>query len=440
MSEVKKIAFYLPQFHPIPENDLWWGKGFTEWTNVKKIKPVFEGHHQPNVPTEELGYYDLRDIEVIKKQAEIAVKYGISGFCFYYYWFDGKKLLDTPLKNLLNNKKPDFPFCICWANENWTRRWDGKESEILINQNHTDKDDEAFIRGLLNFFLDKRYIKINDKPLLIIYRTSLFPDIKKSAGIWRRIAKEEGFPDLYLARVEGMDDELDPKSINFDASIEFAPDWRRIGQPINQQKDLYSEFVEKKIFHKSSPALYDYCLTMNNMINRPAPNYKYFRGAFPSWDNTPRRAEKGTVFWGSNPDYFQYFLSRQIVNTLENKLLSDQEKFVFINAWNEWGEGCYLEPDKINGHRNLEAVREATRLKVPNSTTTLPLINKLDSEIKDLSKTLELASSKNKVYEQDIVRKSNEIADIMSQIQNIKNSKTWKLRNRLAKFMRREVV
>ena len=437
---VKKIAFYLPQFHAIPENDKWWGNGFTDWTNVKKAAPLYNGHYQPQVPTDEVGYYDLSDIKVIEKQAKLASQFGIDGFCFYHYWFAGKKLLDTPLKNILKTGKPNFPFCVCWANENTDPKvgWSREGSSCF--QKHSDEDDLAFINDLLELFKDDRYIKIGGKPLLIIYRTSLFPDIKKSAEIWRRAVKEAGFKGLYLARVEGIEQELDPKTIGFDAAIEFAPDWRLNGVPINQQKETYEAYVDNGIFSQKYPLVYDYNAVMNNMINKKHSNYKYFRGVFPSWDNTPRRGQKSTVYWGSSPEVFEYFLSRQIQNTSDNTLLSEEEKIVFINAWNEWGEGCHLEPDEKNGFGYLESVKLAstlTPMSINPLYATLSVLGKRTTEMSDelikLHQNYDMSELENHQREQ-------RIQVLEEEIKNIKNSKIWKARNKVAKLFGKPIV
>ncbi len=457
MIKVRLIAFYLPQYHQIPENDKWWGEGFTDWTNVKKAKSFFNGH-KPHQPSEDIGYYDLKNIETIEKQSKMAQENGVHGFCFYHYWFGGKKLLETPLQNVLASKKIDIPFCVCWANENWTRRWDGQDDEILISQKHSDKDDLAFINDLIPTFKDSRYIKINKKPLLVIYRTSLFPDIKKSASIWRKAVKKAGLEGLYLVRVEGLEDSIDPKEINFDAAIEFAPDWRLKETSVNTQENMYSDFIkDKKVFSGKGPELYDYNLVVNNMISREVPEYKYFRGAFPSWDNTPRRGSKGAIFWGSNAKIFQYFVSKQIKNTQKNKVLNVEEKFVFLNAWNEWGEGCHIEPDKESGYSNLLAIKSAVAGKsnpdiAPDLYYSQIMVleekrKKLDLEVIKLSnKNHFLRLEKNELENDNInahkyinqLELEKKTLELESNV--IKNSGIWKMRNILAKIMGKKIV
>lgn len=351
-NNIRTIAFYLPQYHPIPENDQWWGSGFTEWTNVKKAKPLFDGHYQPHAPSI-LGYYDLRDEEVRNVQAEMAKNYGIYGFCYYHYWFNGKRLLEKPINSILSSGKPFFPFCLCWANENWTRRWDGHDSEILIAQNHDNQDDLNFIRSLIPFFEDPRYIRINSKPLLVIYRTELFPNIMETSDLWRTEMIKSGIGDLFLIRVESFTEGIDPKTIGFDAALEFAPDWRRMGDRIDslQRQGIEITYPDLLVF--------DYNVMIENMLIKPVPNYPLLRCVTPSWDNTPRKGEKGTVFINSNPDKYQAWLRQIVQLTKEN--LESNHRIIFINAWNEWGEGCHLEPDKRFGLSYLISTKTALK-------------------------------------------------------------------------------
>ena len=228
---IRAIAFYLPQFHPISENDQWWGKGFTEWTNVAKAEPLFPGHYQPHIPAD-LGFYDLRLPETRQAQADLARESGIYGFCYYHYWFNGKQLLDRPFNEVLASGKPDFPFCLCWANENWTRVWDGKDNNVLIEQKYSEEDDRQHIRALADAFRDERYIRVNGKPLFLVYRATKIPDPRKTTAIWREEAQKLGIGDLYLCRVESFRDERsDPGEIGFDAAVGFQPDWPTLKDP-----------------------------------------------------------------------------------------------------------------------------------------------------------------------------------------------------------------
>jgi lipopolysaccharide biosynthesis protein len=341
MNKLRSIAIYLPQFHPIPENDAAWGEGFTEWTNVKKALPLFEGHYQPHVPHETVGYYDLRDPEVLINQAKLAKEYGIYGFAFYHYWFNGKRLLNLPIDNMLKSGKPDFPFCFIWANENWTRRWDGLDNEIIAEQKYSIDDDKNHIRFLCEkVFPDPRYITVEGKPFLLIYRTELLPDIKETARIWRDEAKKFGFKDLYLARVENFVSEINPLNIGFDAAMEFSPDSRSVG-----------------IFENSSDCLkIDYNSTVFKILSKDRPEYPMFRCVFPGWDNSPRRKTGCVTYCNNSPEMFKHFVYRAADHT--KSFFDENHQFLFINAWNEWGEGCHLEPDKKNSNSYLKALQE----------------------------------------------------------------------------------
>ena len=340
----KLIAFHLPQFHPIPENDEWWGKGFTEWTNVAKARSLFEGHYQPHVPTD-LGYYDLSSLSAMSAQADLAQEYGIHGFCFYHYWFNGKLLLETPLHQMLQSGQPDFPFCLCWANEDWTRVWDGKSGEVLIQQNYNEEDDKAHITYLFQFFKDKRYIKVNGKPLLLVYRASKMPNPKRTTDLWREIAKNQGIGDLYLCRVESSSEErIDPTYFGFDAAVEFQPDWNCLPQKRNA------------LWH-GVQHVYDYEEFSNNAMNKHEPPYHRYPCVLVSWDNSPRRENDiAQIFTGSSPHAYEKWL-REKINKVNKSGLD--EKIVFINAWNEWGEGNHLEPDLKWGRDYLQATKNA---------------------------------------------------------------------------------
>lgn len=343
------ICFYLPQFHPVPENDVWWGKGFTEWANVSKAQPNFVGHYQPRIPAD-LGYYDLRLLEVMQAQADLAQRYGIHGFCFYYYWFDGKRLLERPVEQLLQSDKPDIPFCLCWANENWTRRWDGLEQEVLIAQAHSDEDDLAVINDLIRFFKDGRYIKVGDRPLLLIYRPTLFPDFAKTAARWREACRDQGVGEIYIAMVESFGlatANFHPSQFGCDAAVEFPPGG------LVQPKPPSGEMLNPDFTGHSA----DYRDIAVSFASRPGPAYTRFKGVMPGWDNTARRQHAGGCFEHSTPGAFQAWLEEAITDTRQQHF--GDERLVFINAWNEWAEGAYLEPDRRFGHTYLEAVSNA---------------------------------------------------------------------------------
>ena len=347
-SRIRTIAFYLPQFHPIPENDKWWGKGFTEWTNVTKATPQFVGHYQPHLPGE-LGFYDLRLVDVQKRQIELAKKYGIYGFCFHYYWFSGKRLLERPINQFLADKELDFPFCFCWANENWTRRWDGLENEILIAQSHKKKDVIAFIKDLEFALKDSRYIKVDGKPLLIVYLASNLPNPVETVKCWRNYCVEAGIGDLYLvaAQTFGI---IDPRPYGFDAAIEFPPH-NEIDEAINDEKVFLNAGFKGKI--------YDY----KNLVQRKSytvkPEFEHYPTVFPSWDNEARKPGKGQMFCGSSPDLYQKWFKSACNYADANN--NPDKKLVFINAWNEWAEGAHLEPDRKYGYAYLQATADVLR-------------------------------------------------------------------------------
>ncbi len=342
--DIRAIAFYLPQFHPILENDLWWGKGFTEWTNVSKARPNFEGHYQPHLPAD-FGFYDLRIPEVREQQAELAREYRIHGFCYHHYWFGGRRLLERPFNEVLGSGRPNFPFCICWANENWTRRWDGAEKEILMAQKHSDEDDRNFIRSLFPAFEDHRYIRINGKPLLVVYRVAILPDAQRTVAIWREEMQAAGLGEIYLCAAQSFGI-LDPTPYGFDAAVEFPPHG-------TLTMDLTAQIP--KINPRFAGNIYDYLAKADSMIHRPAPDYSLFKTVMPAWDNTPRRQDTSATYVNSSPEAYEYWLGKAVEYMITRH--TGDERLVFINAWNEWGEGAHLEPDRRYGHRYLEATR-----------------------------------------------------------------------------------
>lgn len=363
----KLIAFYLPQFHPIPENDKWWGKGFTEWTNVRKAPQVFPGHYQPHVPAD-LGYYDLRDAEAREAQAKLAKEYGIHGFCYYHYWFNGKRLLNYPIDENLKSGKPDFPFCLCWANEDWTRVWDGKTGDVLIKQNYNEEDDLEHIRHLLKYFKDDRYIKVNGKPLFLVYRASNMPDPLKTTNIWREEAKKAGL-ELYLCKVESSSEKREePTIIGFDAAIEFQPDWQNLPPTIKSPDHGLLRVYSYKEF-------------ANNNLKKQVPDYKRYPCVLTSWDNSPRRVNDiAQVFVESEPSVYENWLAKTI-KSIDKRALD--EKIVFINAWNEWGEGNHLEPDQKFGRGYLEATKRALTTSEMKSKIKERLENSIGSSDPD---------------------------------------------------------
>lgn len=359
-TDKRLIAINLPQFHPFKENDEWWGKGFTEWTNVTKARPRFKGHYQPHLPAD-TGFYDLRLPEARQMQADMARQYGIYGFCYYHYWFNGKQLMERPVNEILSSGRPDFPFMLCWANENWTRAWDGGEKEILIEQKYSEADDIAHMEFLCtNVFSDPRYIRINNKPFFAIYKPELFPDIKKSIKTWRKIAGKHGL-SLYLGFMRA--DRMSRQEIletGLDISIDFQPHFiqkKKWWFDKNSWVDIFRRHIlrEKK---STTPILFDYEKYANYACSLLNPaNYKEFPSITPSWDNSPRRTEQS--FWAltnSTPSAYGKWL-HCILNKF--KPYSKEENFIFINAWNEWAEGNHLEPDQKWGLAYLEETKKA---------------------------------------------------------------------------------
>ena len=344
--KVKLVAFFLPQFHPIAENDEFWGKGFTEWTNVTQARPNFQGHYQPQLPAD-LGFYDLRVPEVLQEQANLARHFGIYGFCFYYYWFSGRKVLEKPLDQFLRSGNPDFPFCICWANENWTRSWDGSESEILIAQDYSPDVCERFVSDVIPILKDPRYIRVSEAPLLLVYRINLLPDPLSTTRKWRQICAENGLPSIHLCAVQSFGIS-DPRPYGCDAAIEFPPHTKRA-------------LVDPQTFPGIRPDfegyLEDYRAIARNQASLPWPDYVWYRGVMPAWDNTPRRGTNAHILINSDAREYEEWLRTVAEQTLEHQ--STQDPILFVNAWNEWAEGAYLEPDRKYKYARLKATRRA---------------------------------------------------------------------------------
>lgn len=345
-SPPRLVAFYLPQFHPVPENDAWWGKGFTEWRNVARARPLFEGHAQPRLPAD-LGFYDLRVPEAREAQAELATRYGIHGFCFYYYWFGGRRLLERPLEEMLSSGRPDLPFCICWANENWTRRWDGLDDEILVGQEHSPESDSRFILDVLPILRDPRYIRYQGRPVLLVYRADLLDDPIRTTDIWRERCREHGVPELHLvaAQTFGL---RDPRPLGFDAAVEFPPHNIRGRRAESRVEGLVPGFEGK---------VHDYRDAVEYSRKRDPEGYRLHRGVMVSWDNTPRRGNRAHLWHHATPDAYEGWLRHAIARSVADP--EDPEPLIFINAWNEWAEGAHLEPDDTWGHAYLQATRRA---------------------------------------------------------------------------------
>lgn len=357
MSKIRPIAIYLPQFHPIPENDEWWGKGFTEWTNVTKAEPRFAGHYQPHLPAD-MGFYDLRVHRNLEEQAALAKEYGIYGFCFYHYWFNGKRLLNRPVDQLLASPSPDLPFCLCWANENWTRRWDGLEQEVLMKQEYSDEDDLNHVRFLSTVFRDKRYIRIDGKPVFIVYRPHLFPDILHTTNVWREECRKNGTGEIYLMYMQSFGERRSSSEMGFDAAIEFQPDFYSLPKAIEVKETGFL----KKVFGTGSKEgkeqkdhVFLYEDVVKSMLNKPQVSFKLYPSVFPMWDNSARKKNGATIIHDSSPRKYGSWLSEVIRRF---KPYSSEENLIFINAWNEWAEGNHLEPCRKWGRAYLEATKE----------------------------------------------------------------------------------
>lgn len=355
MNKHRVIAIYLPQYHPFKENDEWWGKGFTEWTNVTKARPRFPGHYQPHLPSD-LGFYDLRVPEVREQQAQMARDAGIYGFCYYHYWFNGKLLMERPLKEVLESGKPDFPFMICWANENWTRAWDGGEKEILMKQEYTDEDAREHIRWMLPYLKDPRYIRIDNKPVISIYRSTVIPNLSSMLKIWREEAAKEGI-ELYITRFESFREEGNSLLNNIDAAVEFQPhDITSLSLKKRYWFRRGFNFLSRSILGKNIfPNIFNYQKYVETRNYVKMPDYKRFPCVCPGWDNSSRRKKNYFAFTKSTPEAFGRWLSIVL-----NKFIpySNEENLVFINAWNEWAEGNHLEPDRKWGNKYLEITKQ----------------------------------------------------------------------------------
>ena len=376
---MKIIAFYLPQFHTIPENDEWWGKGFTEWTNVKAAKPLFDGHNQPVVPLND-NYYNLLDNSSIKWQIDLAKKYGVYGFCFYHYWFDGHMLLQKPMENMLNDPDLNIPYCISWANENWTNAWKANgDVKTLIQQTYGKEDEwKRHFDYLLPFFKDSNYILEDNKPFFVIYRPEIIPCLNEMLDYWNELAIANGFDGMVFAYqqlsyhvLEGRDES------RFKYNIEYQPGYARYDIQINQESkagQLAFRFrnnvrkivssIDKVIgtnitakLARNTLQTEDYDSLCKEIVNRKPDSEKALPGMFVGWDNTPRRGKTGRVCIGSTPEKFAKYMKMQIENAEQNY----KKDMLFVFAWNEWAEGGYLEPDTKNKYGYLEAIRDAQK-------------------------------------------------------------------------------
>lgn len=365
MKKIKPLAFYLPQYHPVPENDEWWGKGFTEWTNVGKAKPLFEGHDQPIYPAD-LGYYDLRVPEIREAQAQMAKNYGVHGFIYYHYWFgNGKQLLERIANDVLKSGKPDFPFCFCWANETWSGIWHGLSEKILVEQVYPSEQDLIdHFEYLLPFFKDSRYIKVDNKPLFIIYDPNhLNKEAPQYIEKFRELAKENGFDDLYIMASNKLSDDLDFKSMGYDSKISNA--FHKAWNPHIQKKEhiSHSQYYKKRIKgliglqKKEQPKVRTQDAgTVVNDLQYEESNVTTYPCVLPNWDNTPRSGYRGIILTDNSPELFEQQVEKA-AKYLEDKK-DYPEQFLIVKSWNEWAEGNILEPDRKYGFGYLNALKK----------------------------------------------------------------------------------
>lgn len=364
---MKIIAFYLPQFHTFPENDKWWGKGFTEWQTVKNAQKIFKKHNQPRVPLNN-NYYCLNDNgETLQWQCKLARDNGIYGFAFYHYWFDGKLLMERPMEILLEQKDIDINYCVCWANENWTRAWADKSKEILIEQTYGDSSDWVkHFNYLLQFFKDERYILVEGKPLIIIYRPEIIPTRLEMFTLWDKLAKENGFEGLFfLYQQNKYNPSKDKAGSIFKYGIEYQPQCAMDLKRNRLRRIPYNIKSGFNLIGNKFPFLWSKCLAFRfnydslwkSILNDFPKKDNMYPGAFVDWDNTPRHKKRGTFCENVTPEKFEKYLSLQIERT---KTIYKKD-ILFLFAWNEWGEGGYLEPDTKNEYKMLTAIKNATK-------------------------------------------------------------------------------
>jgi 2-polyprenyl-3-methyl-5-hydroxy-6-metoxy-1,4-benzoquinol methylase len=408
-AKVRLLAFFLPQFHPTPENNLWWGKGFTEWTNVTKAEPLFEGHYQPHLPAD-LGFYDLRLRDVRHEQIALAKQYGLDGFCYYYYWFSGTRILNAPLDDMLADNESDMPFCLCWANENWTRRWDGADHEVLIAQKYLPNDDIDFIKSLIPFFKDARYIRLGGAPFLIVYQPQRLPDPRKTVDTWREYCREIGIGKIHVCAALTNENENYAK-LGFDSGLQFPPHNRRCPN-VNDLIDFYTPFHGCVVEYEALAQFY---------LDHKYQHANVFRTVCPSWDQTARVGSRAFIALNGTPANYEYWLSESIRRTAED--FPGQERFVFINAWNEWAEGCHLEPDRRFQRRFLEATLQAKTNRSDKKSfedTGLPKIvgpfTSLQARFDELRQELSIGRQRLATAEQDLGAERQRLSEVYREI------------------------
>ena len=364
---MKFIPFFFPQFHEIKENNEWWGNGYTDWVKVKEAKPLFENHYQPRTPVN--GYYDLSKEETIIEQINLALQYNIHGFSFYHYWFDGKLLLEKPLENFLKHNTT-LKFCVTWANETWTKRWVGKVNDVLIEQKHTPDSNvwKQHFDYLLQFFCNKNYIRIDNKPVFIIYRPDIIVDLKKWMHFFDMEAKQNGFEGLFFVAAKSYEVYFNNNLNSFDAVLKFQPREIMNSNKFKSSSQIYTEKLLRSLPEKmqiiigeikakfNSYKILSYDFMWQKIIegaNQQEVDTKVFQTAVVDWDNTPRYGNRAKIFDGATPEKFQKYLHQ--LNNIESQ---KGIEYIFINAWNEWSEGAYLEPDKKWGSKYLEVLKK----------------------------------------------------------------------------------
>ena len=346
------IAFYLPQYHPIPENDAWWGKGFTEWTNVGKAKPLYRGHYQPRVPAD-LGYYDLRVPETRQAQADMARSYGVEGFMYWHYWFGGgKRLLERPFNEVLARGEPDFPFALAWANETWKGFAHGLTNRnTLIEQRYLGEQDYIdHFHAVLPAFRDRRYITVDGKPLFRVYKPLQHPDMPAFVGLWQRLARENGLPGIYFVGQADVGQEQKILRLGMDAACIF-----RMMECVNRRPFFKKAVQRIKINLFKHPRVFRYAEAARWFVGPEDARDDIIPTIYSGWDHTPRSGCEGTVFSHYTPDVFERHVE-QVLRAVENKPAS--LKIVFVKSWNEWGEGNYMEPDRRYGLQFLERLKK----------------------------------------------------------------------------------
>lgn len=353
VNEPRFIAHYLPQFHPTPENDAWWGKGFTEWTNVSRSKALFKKHYQPHLPSD-LGFYDLRVPEVREAQAELARSHGIHGFMYYHYWFGGKRLIGRPFDEVLRSGKPDFPFCLCWANETWSKRWLGEDKEILIQQNYSEEDFRNHARWLAKAFADKRYIRVDGRPVFVIYRYAGIPKTLNPVQILRNELSKLGADDPYLVAADAHSRDFDFRTVGFDHSLAFEPALGALPNGFDDRWSWERALKNRRLGVASGTLnLYDYEEALD-IMEKTSSRHPRIPCVLVGWDNSPRRGKKGIIFQNCTPQSFGKVLERRLRGWVKTSPSTD---LFFLNGWNEWAEGNHLEPDQKFGLGFLEELR-----------------------------------------------------------------------------------